>query len=59
MCKEDGPIKYKTTEKIQIQMPVAGCEEDGGANQRPAGVQEQDAELQVSQADVGHLSVSF
>ena len=40
-------------------MPAAGCEEDGWANQRPAGVQEQDAQLQVSQADVGHLSVSF
>ena len=37
---------------------ATGCEEDGGAGERPAGVQEQDAQLQVSQADVGHLSVS-
>ena len=43
----------------EIQMPAAGCEEDGGASQRPAGVQEQDAQLQVGEADVGHLSVSF
>ena len=38
---------------------AAGCEEDGGAGERQVGVQEQDAQLQVSQADVGHLSVSF
>ena len=40
-------------------MPAAGREEDGGANQRPTGVQEQDAELEVGEADVGHLSVLF
>lgn len=40
-------------------MPAAGCEEDGGTNQRPTWIQEQNAQLQISQADVGHLSVSF
>ena len=40
-------------------MTAAGCKEDGWSNQRPAGVQEQDAQLQVSEADVGRLSVSM
>ena len=56
-------VKYKNktenTDTIQIQMPAAGCEEDGGTNQWPTWIQEQDAQLQVGQADVGHLSVSF
>ena len=40
-------------------MTATGCKEDGWSNQRPAGVQEQDAQLQVSEADVGRLSVSM
>ena len=40
-------------------MPAAGCEENGGANQWPTWIQEQDSQLQVGQADVGHLSVSL
>ena len=41
-----------------MQMAAARCKEDGWADQRPTGVQEQGAQLQVGEADVGRLSVS-